>query len=69
MAFENLLYFGSFQPEKHKTETYQLKVTTYRVSYTLTYEIPLLLIFVIVHDSLHESWPLCNVCVSVSHVI
>ena len=29
MAFENRLYFGSFQPEKHKTEAYQLKVTTY----------------------------------------
>ena len=28
IAFENRLYFGSFQPEKHKTEAYQLKVTT-----------------------------------------
>ena len=42
MAFENRLYFGSFQPEKHKTEAYQLKVT-FMVSCTLTYEILLLL--------------------------
>ena len=60
MAFENRLYLHSFQLEKHETDTYQLKVMTY--GYTLTYEILLYLRFVIVHDSLHESWSLCDVC-------